>query len=68
LALDITTANLYGEGQMTTTRKARPIEKLEALSAEEKKENTDFFTKHSNYENHIDWNKTKSKDRSAPPV
>jgi uncharacterized protein YceK len=43
---------------MKTTRKARFIEKMEALSEEEKKEVTDFFTMHPNYENHIDWNNT----------
>jgi uncharacterized protein YceK len=38
------------------TKKARFIEKLDALSADERKKTTDFFTKHPNYENHIDWN------------
>jgi hypothetical protein len=38
------------------TKKTRFIEKLDALSAGEKREITDFFTKHPNYENRIDWN------------
>jgi hypothetical protein len=40
------------------TKKARYIEKLDALSAEQKKAVTDFFTKYPNYEKHIDWNST----------
>jgi hypothetical protein len=40
------------------TKKARFIEKLDSLSADEKREVTDFFTKHRNYENRLDWNST----------
>jgi hypothetical protein len=38
------------------TKKARYIEKLDALSADEKKAAIDFFTKYPNYEEYIDWN------------
>jgi hypothetical protein len=43
---------------MDMTKKARFIENLDTLSAEEKRKITDFFTKHPNYENRIDWNNT----------
>jgi hypothetical protein len=49
---------IYGEERMKMTKKARLIEKLNALSAGEKREITGFFTKYPNYENHIDWNTT----------
>jgi hypothetical protein len=38
------------------TKKIRFIEKLDTLSAAEKREITAFFTQHPNYENRIDWN------------
>jgi hypothetical protein len=38
------------------TKKARYVEKLDTLSAEEKKVVTDFFTKYPNYEKFINWN------------
>jgi hypothetical protein len=52
----ITGRFIYGEEWMNMTKKARFIETLDALSSDKKKEITDFFTKHPNYENHIDWN------------
>jgi hypothetical protein len=36
------------------TRKTRLIDKLDALSVEEKKETAGFFTKHPNCESRID--------------
>jgi Leucine-rich repeat (LRR) protein len=39
------------------TKKARFIEKLSSLSAEEKRQAIEFFTKHPIYESRIDWNK-----------
>jgi hypothetical protein len=38
------------------TKKARFIEKLDTLSAEEKKESADFSPRNPNCENRIDWN------------